>query len=168
MSLRIRSVGLVGALLGALGLLDACARPAFVPESDGIDVEPAPGAAAVRVPVQAEPLDASPDEPLDASETTAGPGERLPFGTRLMVTSDEIAERLHLASPKGLFVIEVERGGAAFLAGIRAGDVVLTFAGMPVNTEQEIKAALAPVRPKDIELVGIWRDGAQRLLVVEF
>jgi len=158
MYLRRRSAG----LLGALGLLGACAAAIPAPGSGDamLDVESAPGAADGRIPILAEPL--------DASSASARPTQRLAFGTRLMVTSDEIAERLHMASPKGLFVMEVDQGGAASMAGIRAGDVLLTFAGAPINSEADIKAALASVSPQDIELVGIWRNGEQRLLVVEF
>jgi serine protease Do len=105
---------------------------------------------------------------LEATSATADPSQRLAFGARLVITSDEIAERVSMESAKGLFVIDVEQGGAAAMAGIHAGDVLLTFAGAPVNTEEDIKAALALVRPQDIELVGIWRNGEQRVLVVTF
>jgi hypothetical protein len=164
MYLRSRSVGLLGvvSLLGALGLLGACAGSTFAPGSGSatLDVEPAPGAADGKVPISTEPL--------EASSAAAGPTQRLAFGIRLEIMSDEIAERLHMESRKGLFVIDVEQGSAAFTAGIRAGDVLLTFAGTPVSTEEDIKAALALVRPQDIELVGIARNGSQRLLVVQF
>jgi S1-C subfamily serine protease len=158
MYLRNRSV----ALLGVLGLLGACAGPTFAPGSDNAmpDVEPVPGAADGRPPIQAEPL--------EATSATADPSQRLAFGARLVITSDEIAERVSMESAKGLFVIDVEQGGAAAMAGIHAGDVLLMFAGAPVNTEEDIKAALALVRPQDIELVGIWRNGEQRVLVVTF
>ena len=85
-----------------------------------------------------------------------------------MTVSSEMAGRLHLDAPKGLFVMDVEQGDAASMAGIRAGDVLLTFAGVPVNTEEGIKAALASVRPHDFELVEIWRDGEQRRFIIEF
>ncbi len=85
-----------------------------------------------------------------------------------MTVSDATAERLHMDSPKGLFVIDVEQVGAASVAGIRAGDVLLTFAGVPVNTEGGIKTCLAAVGPGDIELVGVWRNGEERHFVVQF
>jgi hypothetical protein len=155
---RTRSAG----LFGALGLLGACAGPTLAPESGNatLDIESTPGSAGDRVPVHAEPL--------DTGSAPASAAQRLAFGARLMTTSDEIAERLHMESAKGLFVIDVEQGGAAFLAGVRAGDVLLAFAGAPVNTEGDIRAALASVRPQDIELVGIWRNREQRVLVVQF
>ncbi len=155
---RTRSAG----LFGALGLLGACAGPTLAPDSGNatLDIESVPGSAGGRVPVHAEPL--------DTGSAPANPAQRLAFGTRLITMSDEIAERLRMASAKGLFVIDVEQGGAASLAGIRVGDVLLTFAGAPVNTEGDIVAALASVRPQDIELVGIWRNGEQRVLVVQF
>ena len=132
-------------LFGAVGLLSACAGP---------------DSTYSRVPVFEQPLVANP-----ANER---PTQRHVFGIRLMTVSSEMAGRLHLDAPKGLFVMDVEQGDAASMAGIRAGDVLLTFAGVPVNTEEGIKAALASVRPHDFELVEIWRDGEQRRFIIEF
>ena len=132
-------------LFGAVGLLSACAGP---------------GSTYGRVPVF--------ERPLVANLAAERPTQRHSFGIRLMTVSHETAERLHMDRPKGLFVIDVEQGGAASAAGILAGDVLLTFAGVPVMTEADIRTALAAVRPHDIELVEIWRNGEERPFVIAF
>jgi len=85
-----------------------------------------------------------------------------------MTVSGKTAERLHMDSPKGLFVIDVEQGGAASAAGIRAGDVLLTFAGVPVMTEADIRPALASVGPHSTVTADIWRNGQAQSVSLEF
>ncbi len=108
------------------------------------------------------------EQPLATGPADAAPTQRHAFGIRLTTVSPAMAERLHMAAAKGLLVIDVEQGGAASLAGIRAGDVLLAFAGGSVNTEAGIKARLASVRAHDIALVQVWRNGEERLFVLQF
>jgi hypothetical protein len=106
--------------------------------------------------------------PPVVSSANAPPTMRHLFGIRLMTVSGETAERLHMGSPKGLFVIDVEQGDAASAAGIRAGDVLLTFAGVPVMTEADIRAALAYVGPHSTVTADIWRNGQAQSVSLEF
>jgi len=106
--------------------------------------------------------------PPVVSLANAPPTTRHVFGIRLMTVSGKTAERLHMDSPKGLFVIDVEQGGAASAAGIRAGDVLLTFAGVPVMTEADIRPALASVGPHSTVTADIWRNGQAQSVSLEF
>ena len=67
----------------------------------------------------------------------------------------------------GARVVEVVPGGAAEQAGMRAGDVVVEFAGQPINTASELTAAVrAEPAGAEIEVV-VQRNGERiRLQVI--
>jgi len=62
----------------------------------------------------------------------------------------------------GVRVGDVRAGSPAETAGVRAGDVIVTFAGMTVGTLQDFSFALRSRRPGDRVDVTVRRDGAER------
>jgi len=59
----------------------------------------------------------------------------------------------------GALVAEVVTGGAAEQAGVRAGDVVVEFAGQPINTASELTAAVR-AEPAGAEIeIAVLRNG---------
>ena len=62
----------------------------------------------------------------------------------------------------GVRVGDVRAGSPAEAAGVRAGDVIVTFAGMTVTTLQDFSFALRSRRPGDRVDVVVVRDGAER------
>jgi len=129
---------------------------------------PPPAPRPLPAPGWADSTSPASGRPPVVSLANAPPTTRHLFGIRLVTVSGETAERLHLSSPKGLFVINVDQGGAASAAGIRAGDVLLTFAGVPVMTEADIRAALASVGPHSTVTADIWRNGQAQSVSLEF
>jgi len=61
----------------------------------------------------------------------------------------------------GVRVGDVRAGSPAESAGVRAGDVIVTFAGMTVGTLQDFSFALRSRRPGDRVDVTVRRDGAE-------
>ena len=82
------------------------------------------------------------------------------IGVRLQEVTAELARALRLPEPAGALVTMVEPGSAAEAAGLRAGDVIVRFAGKPVATHAELMrlvAASAPGASVELELT---RGGA--------
>ena len=65
---------------------------------------------------------------------------------------------------QGIQVIDVTAGSAADLAGIRTGDFILSAAGTPVNSSQDLLRVRRGLYVGDQVTMEIWRDG-QRLEV---
>ena len=65
---------------------------------------------------------------------------------------------------RGIQVIDVTAGSAADLAGIRTGDFILSAAGTPVNSSQDLLRVRRGLYVSDQVTMEIWRDG-QRLEV---
>ena len=61
----------------------------------------------------------------------------------------------------GVRVSDVRAGSPAESAGVRAGDVIVAFAGMTVTTLQDFSFALRSRRPGDRVDVSVRRDGAE-------
>jgi S1-C subfamily serine protease len=60
----------------------------------------------------------------------------------------------------GVKVTACTPGGAATRAGIRAGDIVVRLAGVPVRSWTQLRAVLADLMPGARSSVVVWRNGA--------
>ncbi len=88
------------------------------------------------------------------------------LGVRLVETTPQLREALGVDAERGALVLEVEHGGAAEKAGLRAGDVVTRVAGKPVGDAAEILDALESRRPGDevaVEYVRRSRSDSTRV-----
>jgi serine protease Do len=109
------------------------------------------------------------DEQLQTRIDALGRGE-VPRRPRLgiAVAPPQVARRLRrsvgLAERDGLLVHAVEEGGPADRAGIRPGDLVVSAAGAPVTTVDELAAALEGADPGAAVAVLVVR-GADELAV---
>jgi serine protease Do len=67
--------------------------------------------------------------------------------------TDEIAEAFGLKSTTGVLIVQVTPGGAGDKAGLKSGDVVLTFANQPVKNSRKLQilVAEAPIN-KEIKI----------------
>lgn len=61
--------------------------------------------------------------------------------------------------PSGGYVRRVVRGGAAELAGIRPGDIIVEFGGVKIDKEDALTDAISRHKVGDTVTVKIWRDG---------
>ena len=72
-----------------------------------------------------------------------------------------MARSLGLPDPGGALVAWVAPGGPAATAGLRAGDVILRFAGVPLRA-RTLPRRMAEASPGTVITLLVWRDG-QRL-----
>lgn len=77
------------------------------------------------------------------------------MGVSLQEVTQDLARSFNLEQPRGALVAEVSADSPAARAGLKAGDVIVAYAGQPVNDS----ADLPP-------LVGATKPGANRALTV--
>ncbi len=89
------------------------------------------------------------------------------LGVHVQPVSDEVSDALGLGSPHGALVAGLDDNGPAGPAGLKTGDVIVSFDGHGVRESRELPAlvAAAPVG-KDVT-VSIIRDGKPRDLTVK-
>jgi len=96
-----------------------------------------------------------------------GQVERGWLGVSIQGMDEDIAAGLGLEEPSGALVAEVVPGSPAEAAGLRAGDVITSFAGEPVETVKDLTRLAASTPPGSDREVGIWREGEGQVLRVE-
>lgn len=87
------------------------------------------------------------------------------LGLRVRAVSQRIAAALGLDQPVGVLVDNVEAGSPMDHAGLRAGDVILSFGGAELTGPSDLAFALERAGER-ITLV-VWRDGQRQVLDVE-
>ncbi len=103
------------------------------------------------------------DEEED-EESVSGQGV---LGLTVRRITRELAERHDLGDATGLLVTAVSPGSPAEEAGIRRGDVILEVAHKSVTDERQFDAAVGKVKPGDIVLIRIRRQGTSQYVTVK-
>nr|WP_254434698.1 DegQ family serine endoprotease [Magnetospirillum sp. UT-4] len=86
------------------------------------------------------------------------------LGVRIQSLDPELAESMGLAEAKGALVAQVNDGGPAAKAGLKAGDVILRFDGREIGEMRRLPRIVAETPINKAVPVEIWRDG-KRLTV---
>src|SRR5579864_7744424 len=89
------------------------------------------------------------------------------LGVNIQSVTDEIAESLGLDKPKGALIASVRDGGPAQVAGIQAGDVVLTFDGKDVTDMRRLPRIVAETPIDKSVKVTVWRKRKETVLDVK-
>ena len=82
------------------------------------------------------------------------------IGVRLQEMTAELARALRLPAPAGALVTQVEKGEPAERAGIRAGDVIVRFAGSRVDTHAGLIRLIAAAAPGSTAALELVRRGS--------
>lgn len=85
--------------------------------------------------------------------------ERGFIGATLQPVTPEIAQSLGLDKPTGALIAGLVRGGPAQQAGVRPGDVIVTFNGSEVSGVRELSRAVAAADADQRVNVEVIRDG---------
>lgn len=97
---------------------------------------------------------------------TTGTVSRGLLGVVVGEVSREYAEAMNLDRPVGALVQDLNPGGAADRAGIQPGDVILEFAGQPIEEWAELPPAVGANPPgKEVEVL-VSRNGEERTFEV--
>ncbi|MBR4523964.1 MAG: trypsin-like peptidase domain-containing protein [Bacteroidales bacterium] len=88
-----------------------------------------------------------------------GSVKRAMLGITGGTVNEEIAKKMKLATPEGVYVSEVVKGGAADKAGIKSEDIITEIDGTRITTMPELQAKVNSFHPGDKAVVKALRDG---------
>ena len=88
-----------------------------------------------------------------------GTVQRAYLGVNVYEMTDQIAKQMGLNEVKGILIGRVVPGAAADKAGLRDGDLLLSVAGMPVNSFAEMMQELGRFAPGDHVNITYYRNG---------
>jgi serine protease Do len=96
-----------------------------------------------------------------------GKVERGWLGVSISDLKPDAAKSVGLPSPKGALVADVAKGGPAAVAGLKRGDVVLSYQDQPVADSSALRNAVADTPIGHQAKMAIWRDKKKQELVVK-
>lgn len=89
------------------------------------------------------------------------------LGVHIQTVTEDIADSVGLDEATGAMVAGVSEDGPAQEAGIKQGDVILTFDGKTVESMRRLPRIVAETKiGKEVDVV-IWRDGEKQTVQVE-
>ncbi len=83
------------------------------------------------------------------------------LGVYIQRLTPEMAESLSVPGKKGVLVADVTKDGPAEKAGIKSGDVIVSFDGRSVSDEHELPQIVAATKPGKKATVVVFRDGKE-------
>jgi tetratricopeptide (TPR) repeat protein/CHAT domain-containing protein len=98
--------------------------------------------------------------PSDAS-TVERSREVARLGAELGNPSEDDQKRLHSRDVRGVRVVRVLKDSAAEAAGLKPGDIVLSFDGMEFDSYPKLIEAIQAHAPGDKVQIRVWRGGAE-------
>ena len=97
-----------------------------------------------------------------------GSVKRAVLGITMQPIDDKIAKELKLSSLNGVYIVEVSKSGAADLAGVKAGDVLIAIDSTMITTPSSVQEAVSRFSPGDKAELTVIRDGKEKKLDVKF
>jgi Do/DeqQ family serine protease len=89
------------------------------------------------------------------------------LGVQISNVTEEQAKQAGLPSVAGVYVNALNDQGAAQIAGVEVGDIILKVAGIQVNTVPELQEQISKYRPGNKVNLIIWRNGKEKSMDVE-
>ncbi|NVN94870.1 MAG: Do family serine endopeptidase [Bacteroidetes bacterium] len=84
--------------------------------------------------------------------------QRAYLGVSIAEIDGKLAENKKLNNTKGVYIGTVTENGAAAMAGIKDGDIIVSINGKVVNSNSELLEAVSQYRPADKILLSIERN----------
>jgi serine protease Do len=109
------------------------------------------------------------DVALNVEQQIASHGKvvRGRLGAAIQDVDQTLAQSFGLAKPAGALVSAVEKGGAAAVAGVKPGDVILALNGEEIAGSKDLPPRIAAMKPGTTARLTVWRDGARHDLDVK-
>ncbi len=95
-----------------------------------------------------------------------GKVQRAFLGVQIQEVNSDVAKEKGLKSTRGVLVARVNDGGAAELAGVQSGDVIISVAGVDVNSTSELMEQVGRHRPGDKIDIKVIRENKDKNLAV--
>lgn len=89
------------------------------------------------------------------------------LGVEVQTVTQALADSFKLKAPGGALVAKVEPGSAAANAGLKAGDVILSFDGKPVVESGDLASRVSIAPPGEKVALEISRDGKPMTLTAK-
>jgi serine protease Do len=83
------------------------------------------------------------------------------LGIEIWDLTPELAESFGYKGAGGVLVNKVMPGTPAEKAGLKDGDIIVTFDGKPVTAPEELQRAVAATKPEARTAATIWREGKE-------
>ena len=80
----------------------------------------------------------------------------------------ELAKKLGLSVPEGVYVSETSKGGPADKAGVKSEDVILSIDGTKTAAMSDLQAKVNSYHPGDKAVLTVWRGGKTLEFQVSF
>jgi serine protease Do len=93
--------------------------------------------------------------------------ERGWLGVQIQKITDDLAQSLNLPNTKGALVAGVTPDSPAARAGIKAGDVIVSFDNKDIEEMKDLPRFVASTAPNQRSKLAVWRNGARSELAVE-
>lgn len=88
------------------------------------------------------------------------------LGVIIQEVSSDLADSFGLDRPRGALVSQVMPGSPAEKSGLQASDVILSFAGKPVEDSSDLPRMVGMTKPGVKVPVQVWRRGAMKEISV--
>ena len=102
------------------------------------------------------------DQLIEKGEVTRGW-----LGVEIRPFDNNHAAAVGLDESRGALVVNVQNGTPAANAGMKSGDIVLTFDGQEIEDARSLTRAVGAVEPGTTARLTVWRDGRERDLRVK-
>jgi len=89
------------------------------------------------------------------------------LGVNVQDLTPELAQKLGLKAPRGALVADVVKGGPADQAGVKKGDVVLTFGGKQIIDGSSLRNEVAATPPGQNVKLELLREAQRKELTVK-
>lgn len=97
----------------------------------------------------------------------SGRVQRGRIGVTIQDVNQALADSFKLSRPRGALVSQVEEGGPADKAGLKAGDVILEVDGVIIERSGELPAVIAGIKPGSQATLTIWREKSERRIRIK-
>jgi serine protease Do len=89
------------------------------------------------------------------------------LGTTVQDLTPPLAKQFRLEQPKGALVAQVNPESPAQKAGILSGDVIVKFAGKPIDDSRQLRALVSRASPGTSEEIQLVRNGKTQNVTVK-